>query len=106
MLRAFLEATGLTIRDGYGQTETGQLTGDAGRRRRPPRLDGQGRCPASSSRSHDDELVLNDPVTDPTFFVGYLDGEPAPRNRAMAHGRPRHPGRRTATCTSRAAPTT
>ena len=27
VLRAFREGTGLEIRDGYGQTETGQLTG-------------------------------------------------------------------------------
>ena len=26
----------------------------------------------------DGELVLSDPHTDPTFFVGYLDGAPAP----------------------------
>ena len=31
VLRAWQEATGLEIRDGYGQTETGQLTGDAAR---------------------------------------------------------------------------
>jgi acetyl-CoA synthetase len=30
--------------------------------------------------SRDDELVLADPTTDPTFFVGYLDGSPAPEH--------------------------
>src|SRR6202035_445497 len=28
----------------------------------------------------DDELVLTDPSTDPTFFVGYLDGQRAPEH--------------------------
>ena len=75
VLRAFHEATGLWIRDGYGQTETGQLTGQ---------LDGAEPRPGSMGRPlpglglsvDDGELVL-DPATDPTFFVGYL-GEAAP----------------------------
>ena len=36
----------------------------------------------------DGELVLADPHTDPTFFVGYLGGEPAPE------GKPWHTGDR------------
>ena len=37
VLRAWHEATGLWVRDGYGQTETGQVTGmPAGRRRACP----------------------------------------------------------------------
>ena len=40
VLRAWEEATGLQIRDGYGQTETGQLTGHAARRGGAARLDG------------------------------------------------------------------
>ena len=77
VLRAFLEATGLTIRDGYGQTETGQLTGmPAGGDVRPGSM---GKAlPGIELEVADHELVLKDPVTDPTFFVGYLDGEPAP----------------------------
>ncbi len=77
VLRAWHEATGIWIRDGYGQTETGQLTGH------PP-----GPAPAAGSMGRplpgvdlivdDGELVLRDPATDPTFFVGYLGGEPAP----------------------------
>ena len=36
VLRAFKESTGLEIRDGYGQTETGQMTGaPLGERARP-----------------------------------------------------------------------
>jgi acyl-coenzyme A synthetase/AMP-(fatty) acid ligase len=72
VLRAFQEGTGLEIRDGYGQTETGQLTGmPAGGEVRPGSM---GRpLPGIDLRVDDGELVLHDPRTDPTFFVGYLD---------------------------------
>jgi acetyl-CoA synthetase len=74
--RAWQQATGLQIRDGYGQTETGQLTGA------PP---GEAVRPGSMGRAlpgvelvvDDGELVLRDLGSDPTFFLGYLDG-PAP----------------------------
>jgi acyl-coenzyme A synthetase/AMP-(fatty) acid ligase len=76
VLRAFHEATGLWIRDGYGQTETGQLTGQLDGTE--PRPGSMGRpLPGIDLRVDDGELVLHDPATDPTFFVGYL-GEPAP----------------------------
>ena len=77
VLRAFQEATGVQIRDGYGQTETGQLTGvPAGGEVRPGSM---GRAlPGIALDIDDGELVLTDPATDPTFFVGYLDGTPAP----------------------------
>jgi acyl-coenzyme A synthetase/AMP-(fatty) acid ligase len=75
VLRAWEEATGVQIRDGYGQTETGQLTGmPLGEPARPGSM---GRpLPGVKLWVDDGELVL-DPATDPTFFVGYL-GEPAP----------------------------
>jgi acetyl-CoA synthetase len=77
VLRAFREATGLEIRDGYGQTETGQLTGmPIGAPARPGSM---GRpLPGVALDVVDGELVLGDPASDPTFFVGYLGGEPAP----------------------------
>jgi acyl-coenzyme A synthetase/AMP-(fatty) acid ligase len=76
VLRAFHEATGLWIRDGYGQTETGQLTGQLDGAE--PRPGSMGRpLPGIDLRVDDGELVLHDPATDPTFFVGYL-GDPAP----------------------------
>ncbi len=77
VLRAFREAIGLEIRDGYGQTETGQLTGTPlGEAVRPGSM---GRpLPGINLELHDGELVLSDPRSDPTFFVGYLDGTPAP----------------------------
>ena len=34
----------------------------------------------------DGELVLADPGTDPTFFVGYLDGTPAPADQPWRTG--------------------
>jgi acyl-coenzyme A synthetase/AMP-(fatty) acid ligase len=78
VLRAWEEATGLLIRDGYGQTETGQLTGvPAGGVVKPGSM---GRpLPGITLEVSDGELVLSDPRTDPTFFVGYLGSDaPAP----------------------------
>ncbi len=77
VLHAFLAATGLAIRDGYGQTETGQLTGmPLGV---PARLGSMGLpLPGVQLRVEAGELVLADPISDPTFFMGYLDGRPAP----------------------------
>jgi len=74
VLGAWHEATGLWIRDGYGQTETGQLTGmPLGERARPGSM---GRpLPGIDLEVVDGELTL-DPATDPTFFLGYLGEEP------------------------------
>lgn len=75
VLRAWREATGLTIRDGYGQTETGQLTGvPPGGEVRPGSM---GRpLPGVRAWIDEGELVV-DPASVPTFFVGYLgdDGD-------------------------------
>jgi acyl-coenzyme A synthetase/AMP-(fatty) acid ligase len=77
VIRAFDEATGLEIRDGYGQTETGQLTGNPVGA--PVKPGSMGRpLPGIGLEVIDGELVLTDPHTDPTFFVGYLDGASAP----------------------------
>ncbi len=74
VLRAWEEATGLQIRDGYGQTETGQMTAmplDA-----PARPGSMGRpLPGVSLQVRDGELVA-DPATVPTFFLRYLGEEP------------------------------
>jgi acyl-coenzyme A synthetase/AMP-(fatty) acid ligase len=85
VLRAFYETLGLEIRDGYGQTETGQLTGmPAGQRARPGSM---GRAlPGVTLEVDDEELVLADPTTDPTFFVGYADGTPAPERQRWRTG--------------------
>ncbi len=76
VLGAWHDATGLWIRDGYGQTETGQLTGmPLGQPARPGSM---GRpLPGVRLDVVDGELVL-DPATDPTFFLGYLAAEPPP----------------------------
>jgi acyl-coenzyme A synthetase/AMP-(fatty) acid ligase len=77
VLRAFREGLGLEIRDGYGQTETGQLTANPpGRRVRPGSMGLP--LPGIELTVEAGELVLTDPRTDPTFFVRYLDGEKAP----------------------------
>ena len=77
VIRAFREATGLEIRDGYGQTETGQLTGNP--LGQPVRPGSMGRpLPGVALDVQDGELILRDPATDPTFFVAYVDGETAP----------------------------
>jgi acetyl-CoA synthetase len=70
VLRAWREATGLEIRDGYGQTETGQLTGTPlGQRARPGSM---GRAlPGMGLAVKGGELTVN-PATVPTFFLGYL----------------------------------
>ncbi len=71
VLRAWREATGLDVRDGYGQTETGQMTGSpVGEAARPGSM---GRAlPGVGLRVKDGELTAN-PATVPTFFLGYLD---------------------------------
>ncbi|MBA2638344.1 MAG: AMP-binding protein [Solirubrobacterales bacterium] len=74
VLRAWREATGLSIRDGYGQTETGQLTGaplDL-----PVRPGSMGRpLPGVHAWVDEGELVV-DPASVPTFFLGYLGDSP------------------------------
>ena len=75
VLGAWHAATGLWIRDGYGQTETGQLTG------MPPgaavRAGSMGRpLPGVALAVDGGQLVLADPATDPTFFLRYLGEEP------------------------------
>ncbi len=85
VLRAFREGTGLEIRDGYGQTETGQLTGvPAGAEVRPGSMGPA--LPGVALEVRDGELILADAHTDPTFFVAYLDGTPAPEHEPWATG--------------------
>jgi acyl-coenzyme A synthetase/AMP-(fatty) acid ligase len=77
VLRVFQEGFGLDIRDGYGQTETGQLTGTPPGE--PVRPGSMGRpLPGVALSVVDGELVLVDPGTDPTFFLHNLGEEPPP----------------------------
>ncbi len=72
-IAAFREATGLEPADGYGQTETGHISGN---------LEGEAVRPGSMGkplpgivvRVLDGELQLK-PSSSPTFFSRYLDGE-------------------------------
>jgi acetyl-CoA synthetase len=74
-LEAWRAATGIAIRDGYGQTETGQVTAmpidcqvRPGSMGRP--------LPGVAVAIEDGELVI-EPATVPTFFLGYLGDEDA-----------------------------
>jgi acyl-coenzyme A synthetase/AMP-(fatty) acid ligase len=70
VLAAWREATGLDIRDGYGQTETGQMTGMPLQGAARPGSMGRA-LPGVELEILDGELTAN-PTTVPTFFLGYL----------------------------------
>jgi acyl-coenzyme A synthetase/AMP-(fatty) acid ligase len=72
-IAAFHGATGLEPADGYGQTETGQVTGNlAGE---AVRQGSMGRVlPGIETRISEGELQLR-AASSPTFFSHYLDGE-------------------------------
>jgi acyl-coenzyme A synthetase/AMP-(fatty) acid ligase len=73
VIDAFRDATGLEVADGYGQTETGQVTANIVGE--PIRQGSMGRpLPGFETRIADGELQLR-AATCPTFFRGYLDGE-------------------------------
>jgi acyl-coenzyme A synthetase/AMP-(fatty) acid ligase len=70
VLKVWRDATGLDIRDGYGQTETGQMTGmgiDG-----PARAGSMGRALPGTRLSVIDGELVADPTSVPTFFLGYL----------------------------------
>jgi acyl-coenzyme A synthetase/AMP-(fatty) acid ligase len=70
VLKAWRDATGLDIRDGYGQTETGQMTGmDIGI---VARAGSMGRALGGVKLEVMDGELVADPKTVPTFFLGYL----------------------------------
>jgi len=82
VIGTFQAALGLGIHDGYGQTETGQLTGmppgedvRAGSMGRPLPGFGLDVVDADGAPAKDGELAL-DPATVPTFFRGYLGEAP------------------------------
>ena len=74
VMRAFRESLNLDIHDGYGQTETGALTGMlAGE---PVRDGSMGRAlPGIDLRIDEGELILRHESC-PTFFSHYIGGEP------------------------------
>lgn len=72
-IAAFREATGLEPADGYGQTETGHVTGNLVGE--PVRQGSMGKpLPGIETRIVDGELQLL-ARSSPTFFSRYLDGE-------------------------------
>ena len=90
VLHVWREATGLEIRDGYGQTETGQMTGmPLGEPARPGSM---GRAlPGVELSIRDGELVA-DPASVPTFFLGYLGDGVARREDGTWHIEDRRSG--------------
>jgi acyl-coenzyme A synthetase/AMP-(fatty) acid ligase len=83
-IAAWREATGTEVRDGYGQTETGQLTGFAPGE--PVRPGSMGRPLPGVELSLDRGELVADPRTVPTFFSGYLGEDPIGRNRPWRTG--------------------
>jgi acetyl-CoA synthetase len=84
VVAAWREAAGVWIRDGYGQTETGQITGFApGEEVRPGSM---GRLlPGVEATVVEGELVI-DPASVPTFFLGYLGEDPIDRSQPWHTG--------------------
>ena len=75
VIGAFREATGLEIADGYGQTETGAVTGIRPGDRIAGKEGSMGRpLPGIETRIVEGELQLR-VRSSPTFFSGYLDGK-------------------------------
>ena len=73
-IRVFRERLGLSIGDGYGQTETGAIAGMAPGEDDPARDGSMGRpLPGIETRVVDGELQLRGPTSE-TFFDHYLDG--------------------------------
>jgi acyl-coenzyme A synthetase/AMP-(fatty) acid ligase len=73
VIDVFRSALGLEIADGYGQTETGQVTGNL--EGEPVREGSMGRpLPGIDTRIADGELQVH-AASCPTFFSRYVDGE-------------------------------
>ena len=70
VLRAWEEVTQLQIRDGYGQTETGQMTATPPHERARP--GSMGRALPGVELSIEDGELFAVPASVPTFFLGYL----------------------------------
>ncbi|MGK2932528.1 MAG: AMP-binding protein, partial [Solirubrobacterales bacterium] len=74
VIEVFRDATGLEIADGYGQTETGQVTGIRPGDRVAGREGSMGRpLPGIETRIVEEELQVR-ASTSPTFFSSYIDG--------------------------------
>ena len=91
VLRTWAEATRVEIRDGFGQTETGQLTGMplSG----PARPGSMGRALPGIRLAIDGGELVVDPASVPTFFLRYL-GEAGDFDRAAPGAPPWRTGDR------------
>jgi acetyl-CoA synthetase len=78
VLKVWRAATGLEIRDGYGQTETGQMTGM--RVGIAVRAGSMGRALRGVRLNVLEGELVADPTSVPTFFLGYL-GESVTREQ-------------------------
>ncbi|MDP9117240.1 MAG: AMP-binding protein [Actinomycetota bacterium] len=78
VLAAWQDRTGLTIADGYGQTETGHLAGVRPGEVAPP--GSMGRPLTGIDLTILDGELTVDPASVPTMFLGY-DGDPVPAGR-------------------------
>jgi acyl-coenzyme A synthetase/AMP-(fatty) acid ligase len=78
VLKVWRQATGLDIRDGYGQTETGQMTGM--KIGTAARAGSMGQALEGVRLEIVEGELVADPRSVPTFFLGYL-GEGVTRNR-------------------------
>ena len=84
VIDAFQAATGVRIRDGYGQTETNHLTAVRPGDEAPH--GSMGRALSGIKLSIVDGELVVDPATVPTFYLRTLDGEPAPADRPWQTG--------------------
>jgi acetyl-CoA synthetase len=84
VLSSWRESAALAIRDGYGQTETGQMTGIP--RGHEPRPGSMGRPLPGLALSIEDGELVADAASVPTFFLGYL-GEEVSRGEATGEWR-------------------
>ena len=92
VIRLFRERLGLGIGDGYGQTETGAVSGVHPDEDDPERDGSMGR-PAAGNRDPDRRRrAAARAASSPTFFARYLDGEKL-RGRVVADRRPGSRGR-------------
>jgi acyl-coenzyme A synthetase/AMP-(fatty) acid ligase len=74
VIRLFRECLGLPVADGYGQTETGAISGARPGEDDPDRDGSMGRpLPGLQTRIEEGELQLR-AASSPTFFDRYLDG--------------------------------
>jgi acyl-coenzyme A synthetase/AMP-(fatty) acid ligase len=84
VIAAWREAVAADVRDGYGQTETGQLTGCVPGE--PVRPGSMGRPLPGVRLWLDDGELVADPASVPTFFHGYVGDAPVARDAPWRTG--------------------